>query len=212
MVKVILFDFWGTIVENGVWSPTKQIKKILRINTPFSEYVVRMEKAMMTRKFESLKDAFGAVGKEFSIQITQEQMEELIGMWNKNWMLAKPYQDLQIFLSELGKDFSLVLISNSDNFSVGRVIEKFELHKIIPKRYLSCDVGFIKSQKDFLEYVMSDLGVEPEECVLVGDSIYSDMQAAQNCQIKSILIDRRSSRDYPLRIRNLSELAGVIND
>ena len=24
MVKVILFDFWGTLVGNGVWSPIKQ--------------------------------------------------------------------------------------------------------------------------------------------------------------------------------------------
>ena len=71
MVKAILFDFWGTLVENGVHSPIKQVKNILNIRLPFSEYVIRMEKAMMTQEFSSLKDAFIAVGKEFNIEYLQ---------------------------------------------------------------------------------------------------------------------------------------------
>ena len=67
MVKAILFDFWGTLVSNGVWSPIKQVKQKLDINMPFSEYVVRMERAMMTEKFPSLKKAFENVFLEFSI-------------------------------------------------------------------------------------------------------------------------------------------------
>ena len=51
MVKAIIFDFWGTLVENGVWSPIKQVKQILDIDVPFSEYVVRMEKAMIPALF-----------------------------------------------------------------------------------------------------------------------------------------------------------------
>ena len=76
MVKAILFDFWGTLVENGVWSPIKQVKRIINIHTPFSEYVVRMEKAMMTQKFSSLKDAFESVCKEFGVECGKEQIED----------------------------------------------------------------------------------------------------------------------------------------
>ncbi len=32
MVKLIIFDFWGTLVENGIFpSPVRQVKYILRI-------------------------------------------------------------------------------------------------------------------------------------------------------------------------------------
>ena len=55
MTKIILLDFWGTLVENGVWSPTKQVRNILGIRMPFPEYVVRMERSMMTKEFSSLK-------------------------------------------------------------------------------------------------------------------------------------------------------------
>ena len=41
MVKAILFDFWGTLVENGVRSPVKQVKWILMLkDMDFSEYII----------------------------------------------------------------------------------------------------------------------------------------------------------------------------
>ena len=50
MVKAILFDFWGTLMEQGVRSPIQHVKNALQIDLPFSEYVVRMERAMMTEQ------------------------------------------------------------------------------------------------------------------------------------------------------------------
>ena len=88
MIKAIIFDFWGTLVENGVRSPTKQVQEILQIRVPFSEYVTRMENAMMTRQFSSLRDAFENLCVEFKIHPESQQIEELVGMWNKSWMLA----------------------------------------------------------------------------------------------------------------------------
>ena len=86
MTKAILFDFWGTLVENGVWSPIKQVRNILEIKLPFPEYVVRMEKAMMTSKFNNLKEAFENVCKEFNLEINNDKIDSLVGMWNKSWM------------------------------------------------------------------------------------------------------------------------------
>ena len=60
MVKAVIFDFWGTLMENGVWSPIKQVQQILQIDLPFSEYVGRMEQAMMTEK-RSVKDMLNIV-------------------------------------------------------------------------------------------------------------------------------------------------------
>ena len=101
MVKAILFDFWGTLVEVGTWSPVKQVRNILNTKLPFPEYVVRMERALMTEKYPTLKEAFENVCKEFKIEPTPEIIEELIGVWNKSWMLAEPYNDVEKTLTKL---------------------------------------------------------------------------------------------------------------
>ena len=189
MVNAIIFDFWGTLVENGVWSPIKQVRNILGVRLPFSEYVVRMEKAMMTNKFPSLTEAFEAVAKEFDIPLSGRQKEELIGMWNKSWMLAKPYQETVNVLEQLKEEYRLILVSNTDCFSLPKVLDKFGLEKYFDKVFLSCEIGSIKTDEEFLSKVLTDSGLDVKDCVFVGDSILSDMKAAEKCAMKAVLID-----------------------
>ena len=211
MIKAIFFDFWGTLVENGVYSPTKQLKNILEIDAPFSEYVVRMEKAMMTARFKGLREALEQVCKEFNIECSEEQLEEAIGMWNKSWMLAKPYEEVQEVLAELKKKYTLVLVSNTDNISVDQVLDKYKLRDYFDKVFFSYQLGLIKTDKNFFQEVLNELKLAPEDCVMVGDSIQSDIIPAKRLEINAILVDRKSERDFQPKIENLKELENVIN-
>lgn len=210
MTKALLFDFWGTLVETGIHSPIKQVQDILAITLPFSDYVVRMEKAMMTTKFDSLTAAFQAVCQEFQIEPTEEQIEQLIGMWNKSWMLSKPYYEVEQVLAQLQKNYRLILIANTDCFSLPRALEKFNLRKYFEKAYLSFEQGTLKTDSAFFEKIREDLELTPEDCVVIGDSIESDIKAAQQAGIKAILVDRRNRRDFNPKIRNLRELARIV--
>jgi len=151
MVKAILFDFWGTLVEIGIHSPIKQVKDILAIDLPFSDYVVRMEQAMMTQKFDFLTEAFKAICQEFQIEPTPEQIEQLIGMWNKSWMLSRPYYEVESVLAQLQSKYRLILISNTDCFSLPRALEKFKLGQYFEKMYLSFEQGILKNEPAFLD-------------------------------------------------------------
>ena len=205
MSKTILFDFWGTLVENGVWSPIKQVKRILNIHTQFSEYVIRMEKVMMTKKFNSLRESFQAVAKEFNIQADEEQLDELVGMWNKSWMLSKPYDETIKTLQKLRNEgHRLILISNSDSVSITNALEKHELRTYFDEVYLSFEMGMIKSNPAFLEFILKDKN--KEECLLIGDSIHSDIESAKNAGISSLLVDRRGTRTYEHKIKTLKEI------
>ena len=210
MVKAIIFDFWGTLVENGVWSPIKQVKRILNIKAPFPEYVVRMERAMMTEKFDSLKDAFTNVCKEFNLHPPEEVIDELVGMWNKNWMLAKPYDETVESLKALRENHKVILVSNTDCLGVNNVLEKFNMKELFDKIFLSCDVHMIKTDKNFLKMVVDELSVDVKDCVLVGDSMQSDIMAAKKLDMDAILIDRRNTRDYQKRIKNLKEVTNLL--
>ncbi len=211
MVKAIILDFWGTLVENGVWSPIKQVQQILSIDLPFSEYVSRMEQAMMTKKFNSLREAFESLCEEFKVGCSEEKMEALIGMWNKSWMLAKPYEEVIEELGKLKQEYKLILVSNTDNFSINQVLDKFQLRELFDYIFLSCDLGLIKTDKKFLKKVLKEAKLEADDCVFVGDSILSDMEAAKEAGIKGILIDHRQRQHFQPKIRNLKELSSILS-
>ncbi len=208
----ILFDFWGTVVEHGVWSPIKQVRNILEIKLPFSEYVIRMERMMMTKEFETLHNAFEAICTEFSITANEQTVERLVGMWNKSWMLAEPYSEVKEVLTKLkSQGHTLVLIASTDSFSVERVLEKFEMNTLFDHIFLSYKVGAIKSDPQFLEQVLTKLNVSPHECVMVGDGIQSDIIPAKAQDIRAILVDRKNSREYHPKIKTLEELEKVLS-
>ncbi|MAG73397.1 hypothetical protein CL620_03720 [archaeon] len=204
MARTIIFDFWGTLVENGIHSPINQVKEILGLRMRFSEYVVRMENAMMTKPYPSLQEAFEAVCSEFGVRYN----EELVGMWNKSWMLAKPYNDTIRVLEELKQNHTLILVSNTDAVSINNVLDKFELRPYFSEIHLSCEMGMIKTDPGFMAKVLD--GKHKNDCVFVGDSVLSDMKAAEQAGIRSILIDRRRMREYPEKIASLSELGGKL--
>jgi FMN phosphatase YigB (HAD superfamily) len=138
MIKGIIFDFWGTIVENGIFpSPVRQVRFILNLKIPFSEFIVKFEESFMMNEPESLTEAFTNVCKVFEIEPKKEMIENLVGMWNKNMLLAKPYPETIEILERLKKNYKIGLISNTDKFSLEPLIKKFELEKYFDYTALS---------------------------------------------------------------------------
>jgi FMN phosphatase YigB (HAD superfamily) len=53
---------------------------------------------------------------------------------------------------------------------------------------------------------LKKLKIKKTEAVMVGDSLESDIKAAENAGIKAILVDRHNKREYSDKISNLAEL------
>jgi len=206
MLKAIIFDFWGTLVETGTSSPIRQVKDILRLRLSFPAYVTRMEEAMMTKPFPTLKEAFTAVFQEFELPENEWQLQELVGMWNKSWMLAQPYPEAAKILSELQRKYQLILISNTDSTSIPKVLEKFQLHPYFAKTYFSYEMGLLKTNPTFFQKILQEKDLTAEECVMIGDSLESDMKAAKAVGMRGILVDRKDKREFTPKIKSLEEL------
>ena len=207
-MKAVLFDFFFFLVENGVFpSPVKQAKSILRLNVPFIDYIERFEKAFMTEKFDNLADSFQNVCREFRINPPNFVIDKLVGMWNKNSLLSKPFADTIETLEELKKQgIKTALIANTDPFSINQVIDKFGLAKHFDAVILSCDYGKLKSDPALFQAALGELGVSKEEALMVGDSIESDIRGAENAGISAVLIDRKDRREYENKILDMHEL------
>tara|TARA_Y100000310_G_scaffold331882_1_gene406329 strand:- start:745 stop:1263 length:519 start_codon:yes stop_codon:yes gene_type:complete len=171
-----------------------------------------MERAMMTENFPSLKDAFKSVCKEFNIEPRDYLLDKLVGMWNKNWMLAQPYEETIEVLKELREKYQVVLVSNTDCFGISKVLEKFEMRDLFDKIFLSCEVHLIKTDKNFLKVVVDELNVDVKDCLMVGDSLQSDIVAAKRIEIDAVLVDRRDSRDFNPKVKDLKGLASKLEE
>ncbi|MFH1173561.1 MAG: HAD family hydrolase [archaeon] len=206
-MRTLLFDLHGTLIENGVYpSPLKQVRYFLRLHMQYSDFVKKFEDVMMRQAFPTLKDAFLEVAKAFDMELSEFQFEKLIGMWNKNKLLARPFPETIQALKELrSRGYKLVILSNCDCFTK-EIVEKYQLEKYVDGIFLSCDTGMLKHEPAFFEHVLNQVKAKKEDAVMVGDSIESDMRSAELAGIQGILIDRKDSRKYTPSIRSLHEL------
>lgn len=206
MIKAIIFDFWGTLADHGIKSPLREAQWILfQSRMEFSEFVNKFENVFMTKKFDTLEDGFKAASEAFGRKPGFRAMNDFIGMWNKNWMLAKLYDDTLEMLETLkAKGIKLALISNTDCFSVEKILEKFELRKYFDVVALSCERGKLKSE--MLPEVLDELGVSAEDALMVGDSPETDIEPAKKIGANAVLIDRRDKRPYENKILKLADL------
>ncbi|MCC7574144.1 HAD family hydrolase [Candidatus Woesearchaeota archaeon] len=206
--KVLVFDLWGTIVETGVKpSPSRQIKYFLRVRESFSDFVLAFEHSFMTRKFESLKQGFEHVVKDFNLRIPDFVYEKMIGMWNKNVILSEMYEDVKPVLEELRKKkYKTVLLANIDQFAYEQLEHKHQLSELFDAVYPSFETGLLKINSESFEKIAKDLKVEKEEILMIGDSVHSDMEAAEKAGIQGLLLDRKDNREYDNKILLLTEL------
>jgi putative hydrolase of the HAD superfamily len=207
MIKAILFDTWGTLIEAGVFpSPIKQVKYILRIDMPFNEYITKFEASFMLKKFSNLREAVEHTCKDFGVEPKPFIVERVIGMWNKNMLLAKPFPDTIPILEKLKKNYKLALVANTDPFSVEPVLEKYDLRKFFDVIACSYEVGHLKTDPEMFSYVLRKMHVKKNEVLMVGDSLQSDIQGAENAGIKAILLDRNNRQEHKDKITGLEEL------
>ena len=213
MVKAIIFDFWGTLVENGIFpSPVKQARYILRLNMTFKDFIIRFEKALMTKPYNDLNEAFTAVCDEFELEPRPFVIEKLVGMWNKNEFLGKPFLETIEVLDYLkSKKIKLGLISNTTPTILG-VMEKYDLAKYFDATSYSYEEALLKTDPEMFTKLLKKMKVKPADVVMVGDSIPTDVIGSRNAGIKSILLDRMNKREFTPKIVNLRELKKLIDD
>ncbi len=211
MIKGVLFDFWGTLVENGIFpSPVRQARYILRLRMLFKDFIVRFEQAFMTKPYKDLNEAFTAVCKEFDLEPRDFIIENLVGMWNKNDLLGKPFlETIEVLDYFKEKKIKIGLISNTTP-TITRVLEKFELNKYFDATLFSCEEGLLKTDPKMFKKLLKKMKLKPKEVIMIGDSIPTDIIGARGAGIRAVLLDMRNTRDFSPKIVNLRELKDLL--
>jgi HAD superfamily hydrolase (TIGR01662 family) len=125
------------------------------------------------------------------------------------------YDDVTPVLRELdARGFKVGLISNSHR-CLASFQQHFELHGLITAAISSSEHGFLKPHPSIFEAALRLVGVQPDEAVMVGDSLTHDIEGAARVGMRGVLVRRAESgtvsdtAGIPV-IRTLAELPALI--
>ncbi len=213
MIKAVLFDFWGTLAENGTYSPLRQTYEMFRLRIPFGNFVTSFEQVVMTKKYEDKTEAFTKALDLLHRTPRGDQLDKLIGLWNKNVLLATLYPDTIETLEELKKKgIKIAVLANTPSFTGHDILQKFDLEKYFDAVMLSYEQEMLKTDPAFFKKTLKKLGVKKEEALMVGDSLPTDIKGAEAAGIKAVLLDRKNNREHPEKILNLKQVMKYLEE
>ncbi len=89
-------------------------------------------------------------------------------------------------LTDNVKDARCYIVSNGATINAEGRIRSTGLDKYLQKIYVSEWMGVTKPAKEFFDMVLEGVGEPKETCIVIGDSLSSDMLGAQNADLASV--------------------------
>jgi HAD superfamily hydrolase (TIGR01549 family) len=113
------------------------------------------------------------------------------------------YDDVIKTLEELIKNGNKNIIISNHIPELNEIVKGLNIEKYFHKIYSSGKIGYEKPNKKFYEYVLNDMKICKENCIIIGDSYESDIMGGKNIGIKSILVRKENINNYELYNKNL---------
>lgn len=107
-------------------------------------------------------------------------------------------------VAELRKRYRVYAATNGLSSLQRRRLSEFSLDGI----FISEEIGAIKPNADFFRYILHALSAAPSECLVVGDSLSSDIAGAQAAGIDCVWFNR-SGGVCPSGVREIKDLAEI---
>jgi len=232
----ILWDFDGTLAyRDGMWSGTflSLLKKYDIKNIPMEdEWILNKIKPYLNKGFTwhnyeySHKELFnektwygyyenlfyeiliniGIMGKqanEISKNVINEYMDKT------KWYI---YDDVIETLEKMNRNNYRNYILSNHVPKLNKIVENIGLKNYFIKIYSSANIGYEKPNKKIYEYVLKDLGINKNDCIIIGDSYKADIIGGKNIEIKSILVRSENTENYKWYCKDLRNIIKKIEE
>jgi len=201
-VKVILFDLLGVIFPNKAGGSRKSIKGLYD---------------SMPQKSIGFDEFYGRYKRYIVGDITGETFwagfgGDIDGFERSHLDSYEIIDNLGEITDRLKSRYALVAVTNHPSTWIEYLTRKFRLTVFFERIYVSSSIRMEKTDKEMYRYITYDLGVNPQECVLVDDQ-KKNLAIASSCEFKTIHIN--SHKDgYAFKpdveIHSLKQLADAI--
>ena len=180
-------------------------------------YWKRLELGEVT-KDEVLMGRFRTLFEE--LEITQYQAEDIAGYYQEQLGSVAFFLDNsdQVIRCLREKGFKQFVLTNGVNRTQANKMKLSGLDQLVDGVFVSELIGYPKPMKEFYDACFSNpalAGTDRSECLIVGDSLTSDMKGANNAGIANcwynpaaVINDKDVTVDY--EIRRLEELYPIL--
>lgn len=111
----------------------------------------------------------------------------------------------------------LVILTNGAVCVQNAKIDKSDLRKYFDRVYISGEYPWAKPSSEIFQAVLKDLNISPDEALMVGNSLESDIKGALSVNISTVWLDLEKSikeLDYStkqiIRIHQIDELLDIV--
>lgn len=184
--KAIIFDIKSTLINQKFAYEAQWANTIADLQSKQDEEGENSGKSIKNLTITDIKDSLIKYSDMESDEQISAMMDELgidkLGVYN--YKKEKAYRGINSFLNELYKDNKIIICAIAYGDKSG--IEKFE------KSYLASlfrgRIFKAETSKEAMEIALKSIAVNPEECVMVGDSIINDIAPAKNLGMQTIRV------------------------
>ncbi|MCQ2467086.1 MAG: YjjG family noncanonical pyrimidine nucleotidase [Clostridia bacterium] len=89
-------------------------------------------------------------------------------------------------VKEVRPDLNLYIITNGTSATARGRVKASGFEPLFEKVFVSDEIGINKPDKKFFDAVLAELNSDASECLVIGDSLSSDILGAKNAGIKSL--------------------------
>jgi len=209
MVKLVIFDLDGTLLNStdAILESFRLAAEALGLDIDLEE--VRRSLGMPSRAIleRSLRSAADEGALERFLELRRELHNQLV-------LKCELFEDAVPTLRDLrSRGLLLALASSNRRGRLEAVLERHGLSALFDAVVSYEDVRRGKPHPDMVLKVLEELGVRPDEAVMVGDA-ESDVLCARRAGVRAVLIDRSGSLSHvgeDFRVRSLRELVELID-
>jgi len=181
-MKAIIFDLYNTLIyTKNRRSPYVDFFSSLGLTK--GEIRIWLDE-ILTNNYNNFEEILNVVKpgvdiytQKYDYEIQQEIEETVV------------FDDVYSTLERLKKKYKIYLLSNIST-PYTKAYYDLKLNQYIDKPFFSCDIGYRKPQKEAFEFVLKETGLNKNQVIMIGDSLGSDFNGAQNVGIKAILKDK----------------------
>ncbi len=169
MIRAIVFDLGGVMLNGGITSFLKTSEKILGFKGKHGT------EACFDRKLNlGTSSHRAAFERAFGKKLSDEEFIPLMKAWMNNWGMN---EEMLALAKSLKKKYKIAILSNSEiSFE-----EKYDaaLQKAFHLVVYSHKVRMTKPGKEIFQYALQKLDVKPEECIMVDDAKENEVPCRQ---------------------------------
>lgn len=224
--KYLLFDNDGTIMDfdKSEKFAFEQTFNKMKFEIEYSEVLLKSYSACNLKWWKKLERGectkaelttgrFKSFLEENNLNADPEGMcNYFVELLSQNNHLIDGALDL---LKELSVNHKIYIITNGISKVQHRRIENSPIWQYVDELYISEDTGFEKPHHKFFEYVFEKGNIQDKsECLVIGDSLTSDIQGANNFGLDCIWYNPKNQKNTTCQInytaKSIDDILGFI--